>query len=255
MIFVSTNAVDYAYPLLPDQLPADVGIAAIGQATAQALDRVGLTPTLVPERMDSEGLLALPGLQDIQGRRVLILRGNGGRELLAEDRVAALAAEVTAERPITIPYETLRAVLDTVPEGARVTVVEIFPAVVSWNRGELAHLAREPLADDRVWVEEADVAAVIAANPRTFDAVLLDVDNGPAAFTVARNERLYGAAGLAAIRRGLRPRGVLGVWSADPDPPFEKRLKKAGFRVTTEMVRARGHKKGPKHTIFIAEMK
>jgi spermidine synthase len=147
---------------------------------------------------------------------------------------------------------TLRAVLDTVPEGARVTVVEIFPAVVSWNRGELAHLAREPLADDRVWVEEADVGAVIAANPRTFDAVLLDVDNGPAAFTTARNKRLYGPRGLAAIHRSLLPGGVLGVWSADPDPPFERRLTRAGFRVRTETVSARRRTKGPKHTIFIA---
>jgi len=93
LIFVSTNAVDYAYPLLPDQLPADVGIAAIGQATAQALDRLGLAPTLVPERMDSEGLLALPGLQNIQGRSVLVLRGNGGREHLA-DTLRERGAEV-----------------------------------------------------------------------------------------------------------------------------------------------------------------
>lgn len=84
LIFVSTNAVDYAFPLMPDQLPADVGIAAVGRATAQALHRVGLAPTLVPERMDSDGLLALPGLQDMQGRLVLILRGNGGREHLAD---------------------------------------------------------------------------------------------------------------------------------------------------------------------------
>ena len=149
---------------------------------------------------------------------------------------------------------TLRAVLDVVPESARVTVVEIFPAVVSWNRVELAHLAREPLSDSRVAVEEADVAAVVAANPRTFDAVLLDVDNGPAAFTTAGNERLYGPHGLADLRRCLRPRGVLGVWSADPDPAFARRLAKAGFRVRTETVSARRRSKGPEHTIFVARL-
>ncbi|MGB5200917.1 MAG: uroporphyrinogen-III synthase [Sedimenticolaceae bacterium] len=93
LIFVSTNAVDYAFPLMPDQLPVDVGIAAVGQATAQALDKVGLAPTLVPERMDSEGLLALPGLQHVQGKSVLILRGNGGREHLA-DALLERGAEV-----------------------------------------------------------------------------------------------------------------------------------------------------------------
>lgn len=148
---------------------------------------------------------------------------------------------------------TLRAVLDAVPGSAKVTVVEIFPAVVGWNRGELAHLAREPLEDARVTVEEADVAAVINANPRTFDAVLLDVDNGPAAFTTAGNTHLYGLQGLTDIRRCLRPRGVLGVWSADPDPPFARRLTKAGFRVQTETVSARRGTKGPKHTIFVAK--
>ncbi len=83
LVFVSANAVQYAYPLLPDELPVDIGIAAIGQATAGALDGVGLPPTLVPDRMDSEGLLALPQLSDLQGQSVVVLRGNGGRELIA----------------------------------------------------------------------------------------------------------------------------------------------------------------------------
>ena len=87
LVFVSTNAVQYAFPLLPDQLPLDIGVAAIGQATANALDAVGLPATLVPERMDSEGLLALPELADLRGRHVIVLRGNGGRELLADTLV------------------------------------------------------------------------------------------------------------------------------------------------------------------------
>jgi spermidine synthase len=106
-----------------------------------------------------------------------------------------------------------------------------------------------------VAVVERDVAEIIGSGPAAFDAVLLDVDNGPAALTVDVNERLYGASGLAAIRRCLRPGGVLGVWSADPDKAFERRLVKAGFRVSTQTVPARKGGKGPKHTIFIAYMK
>lgn len=84
LIFVSTNAVQYAFPLLPEQLPLDIDVAAVGGATARALRDVGLDPTLVPERMDSEGLLALPGLQDVAGRSIVLVRGNGGRELIAD---------------------------------------------------------------------------------------------------------------------------------------------------------------------------
>ena len=94
LVFVSANAVQYAFPLLPDELPLDLSIAAIGAATARALDDVGLPATLVPQRMDSEGLLALPALQSIAGRQVLVLRGNGGRELIA-DTLRERGAEVT----------------------------------------------------------------------------------------------------------------------------------------------------------------
>ena len=83
LIFVSANAVQYAFPLLPEQLPLDIGIAAVGGATARALSEYGLDPTMVPERMDSEGLLALPALQSVRGLQIFILRGNGGRELLS----------------------------------------------------------------------------------------------------------------------------------------------------------------------------
>jgi len=181
-------------------------------------------------------------------------RAHGSEEAMAD----LVLAEVRRREPAVLVGGlgmgyTLRAVLDKAPESARVTVAEIFPAVVRWNRDELAHLAHEPLSDSRVTVEEADVATVISANPRDFDAVLLDVDNGPAAFTRAGNRRLYGPQGLAEIRRCLRPRGVLGVWSADPDLPFARRLTKAGFRVRTETVSARHRTKGPKHTIFVAK--
>jgi len=192
----------------------------------------------------------------VNGLELMTSRAHGSEEDLA--RLAL--AKVKRKKPTVLVGGlgmgfTLRAVLDAVPMSAKVMVAEILPAVIAWNRDELAHLARSPLEDPRVAVVERDVAEIIAAAPSAFDAVLLDVDNGPAALTVDKNEGLYGPAGLAAIHRCLRPGGVLGVWSADPDKAFERRLAKAGFKVSTETVPARRGAKGPKHTIFIANMK
>jgi spermidine synthase len=189
----------------------------------------------------------------VDGRELMSSRAHGSEEALARLVLAKLS--VPAPRILVgglgMGY-TLRAVLDSTPAAAEVVVAEILPAVVEWNRSHLADLARRPLEDPRVAVEVRDVVAVMSESPASFDAVLLDVDNGPAAFTTAGNDRLYSAPGLALIRRSLRPRGVLGVWSADPDPPFARRLTGAGFRVDTVTVPARSGAKGPKHTVFIA---
>ena len=147
---------------------------------------------------------------------------------------------------------TLRAALDFRPPVFEVVVAEILGAVVLWNQSTVGHLARAPLDDPRVRLVEGDVADVIAGGRQAFDAVLLDVDNGPSAFTVDRNESLYGPAGLAAIHGCLQPRGVLGVWSADPAPEFLRLLNDQAFDTRVEQVRARGPAKGPIHTIFIA---
>ena len=192
----------------------------------------------------------------VNGLELMTSRAHGSEEDLA--RLAL--AKVRRQEPRVLVGGlgmgfTLRAVLDVVSTSAKVMVAEILPAVIAWNRNELAHLARSPLEDPRVAVVERDVAEIIAAGPSAFDAVLLDVDNGPEAFTVAENQRLYGPLGLASIHRCLRPDGVLGVWSADPDRAFEKRLAKAGFKVSTETVPARRGGKGPKHTIFIAHLR
>lgn len=189
----------------------------------------------------------------VDGFELMSSRSHG-----SEDALAQLAlAEIRAERPRVLVGGlgmgfTLRAVLDVLPPSARVTVVEILPAVVRWNRGPLAELAGSPLDDPRVELIEADVGRVIGANRDTFDAVLLDVDNGPAALTLARNASLYRRAGLAQARRGLRPGGVLAVWSAGPDHRFERELGRAGFEVRVETVRARDGTKGPRHTLFFA---
>ena len=147
---------------------------------------------------------------------------------------------------------TLRATLDLVPRDATVVVAELVPAVVEWNRGALGTLAGHPLRDPRVRVEMGDVADTLQSSPERFDAVLLDVDNGPDAFTAATNARLYNDAGLAAARTALKPGGVLAVWSAWEDRRFEQRLRYAGFVVHIERVRGRLKKGGPKHTIFLA---
>jgi spermidine synthase len=149
---------------------------------------------------------------------------------------------------------TLRATLDLLPADAEVVVAELVPAVVEWNRGPLGPLAGHPLQDTRVVVAVGDVSAVLRASPGRFDAVLLDVDNGPAAFTASNNRGLYDDRGLASARAALKPGGVLGVWSAWEDRRFEQRLRYGGFIVTVERVRARLKKGGPRHTIFLARV-
>jgi len=149
---------------------------------------------------------------------------------------------------------TLRATLDVLPPGAAVVVAELVPAVVDWNRGPLGSLADHPLKDRRVTIEIGDVAATLRSSTRRFDAVLLDVDNGPAAFTASHNTRLYDDDGLAAVRRSLKEDGVLAVWSAWEDRKFEQRLRHAGFAVQVERVRARLKKGGPRHTIFLGHL-
>ena len=149
---------------------------------------------------------------------------------------------------------TLRATLDVLPPAATVVVAELVPAVVEWNRGALGPLAGQPLKDKRVQVELGDVAATLRASRRRFDAILLDVDNGPAAFTASHNTRLYDNDGIAAARTALTEAGVLAVWSAWEDRKFEQRLRHAGFTVQVERVRARLKKGGPRHTIFLGHL-
>jgi len=201
------------------------------------------------------------------GELVLYRRGGefvirvGGRELMSsrahgsEEELAALAcAELPADARVLVGGlglgYTLRATLDRLPPGGRAVVAEIVPAVIEWNRGPLAPLAGRPLEDPRVGVEALDVGRVLRSGPR-WDAVLLDVDNGPVALTRKGNHGLYTEAGLAAAKAALRPRGVLAVWSATPDKRFVGRLRKAGFAAEAIDVPARGVGGGPMHTIFL----
>ena len=149
---------------------------------------------------------------------------------------------------------TLRATLDLLPPEATVVVAELVPAVVEWNRGPLGPLAGHPLKDARVQIEVGDVAATLRSSTRRFDAVLLDVDNGPAAFTASHNTGLYDDGGIAAVRSALKAGGVLAVWSAWEDRKFEQRLRYGGFTVHVERVRGRLKQGGPRHTIFLGHL-
>ena len=148
---------------------------------------------------------------------------------------------------------TLRAALGRLGAAARVTVAELVPAVVEWARGPLGDISGGCLQDIRVDIVEADVWDVIGARRASYDAILLDVDNGPDGLTKASNDRLYSSAGLSAARVAMRPDGVLAVWSATPDDRFSRRLRDAGFEVEIHQVRAR-QGKGARHTLWISSV-
>lgn len=149
---------------------------------------------------------------------------------------------------------TLRAALDTLPADAHIVVTELVPAVVEWNRGPLGPLAGHPLDDRRVHLEIGDVAATLRSSPRRFDAVLLDVDNGPVALSAPGNASLYSERGVAAARASLRPGGVLAIWSVGEARQFARRLRTTGFDVVCERVRGRGRSGGGRHTVLVAHL-
>ncbi len=179
----------------------------------------------------------------------------------SEDALAELACKRVADRDTPRVLVgglgmgfTLRAALNHLGKTAEVVVAELVPAVVKWNHTHLAELADHPLDDPRTTVRESDVGLVIREKTAAFDAILLDVDNGPDALTHKGNDRLYTRGGINAAKDALKPGGILGVWSAEPDPSFTKRLRGAGFSIEEVSVRARGTK-GRKHTVWLAEKK
>jgi spermidine synthase len=187
------------------------------------------------------------------GKSLMSSRMHGSEEALASVGCRGLAR---AEEPSVLVGGlgmgfTLRATLDVLPAGASVVVAELVPAIAEWNRGALGELAIHPLTDQRVRLELADVGDLLRGSPGAFDAVLLDVDNSPSAFTTEGNAGLYDDRGLAAAFAALRPEGTLAVWSAREDRKFEQRLRYAGFRVEIQRVRARGKRGGPRHVIFL----
>jgi spermidine synthase len=179
----------------------------------------------------------------------------------SEDALAKLACQEISKHPrarvlvggLGMGY-TVRTALNGLGAKAQVVVAELVPAVVQWNRGFLAHLAGSPLADSRVTIHETDVAQMIKAELGDYNAILLDVDNGPQALTRKGNDWLYSVNGLNAAFDALRPKGVLAIWSSGAGPVFAKRLRKAGFEADEIGVRTRrGKKGGAHHIVWIAK--
>ena len=189
----------------------------------------------------------------------------GGNELMSsrmsgsEEALATMTCERLRDR--AAPHVliggygmgfTLRAALAVLGPRARTTVAEIVPDIIAWARGPMAALTAGCLDDPRVDLVTEDVAAMIDAATRRYDAILLDVDNGPDGLTRAANDRLYAMDGLAAAHAALKPGGILAIWSAGPDAAFTRRLKDAGFAVEEASARAGRGGKGRRHVIWFA---
>jgi len=188
----------------------------------------------------------------IMAGRLELMNSRRGR---SEEALARLACERLRGRPaprlliggLGMGF-TLRAALAELGPKAQVVVAELVPEVVAWAKGPLAAVHGESLTDPRVEIRETDVGAEIAAAASGYDAILLDVDNGPDGLTRAGNDRLYDAGGLQAARTALRPGGVLAIWSAGPDKAFVRQLEWAGFKVDEVTVRAGG----ARHVVWLA---
>ncbi|TCR64819.1 hypothetical protein [Bosea sp. BK604] len=216
-------------------------------------------------------LLDTAKLPDGSGELRLKQRGSefsimlGSNELMnsrlsgSEEALATLVRERLGQKPrpriliggLGMGF-TLRAALAAWGADARIEVAELVPAVVAWARGPMAEVFGACLDDPRATITVADVASVIGAAPAGYDAILLDVDNGPEGLTVAGNDALYGETGLWLAQAALRPGGILAVWSQGPDRRFTQRLVRAGFVVEELMVRASRSRRGAKHVIWLA---
>ncbi len=196
---------------------------------------------------------------------VIKIQGGAGGQLMntrmhgSEDALAEIPCKKVAARPsprvliggLGMGF-TLASALRHLGDSGEVVVAELVPGVIEWNRGPLGEKSGYPLRDPRARVVNEDVARVLQAEPQGFDAIMLDVDNGPEGLTQQANNWLYSLDGLNACARALRPRGILAVWSASADRAFSARLGKAGFKAEEVKVYAHGNK-GTRHTIWIAE--
>ena len=219
------------------------------------------------------GTARVPGGEELRlfahGRDFMIVLGHN--ELMStrmrgsEEALATMTLErlqgVRAPRLLIGGYGmgfTLRAALAGIGPKGHVTVAELVPEIIAWARGPMAEVAAGCLDDPRVTLRMDDVADAMLLAPEPFDAILLDVDNGPDGLVRAENNRIYSKSGLHNARRALAPGGVLAIWSAAPDPKFTRRLEDVGFEVEQVEVRARidknGKGKGPRHVIWFARI-
>jgi len=216
-----------------------------------------LSTTTTPDKKGELKLFERDGDYSIQvdGQELMNSRMFGSEKKLAELSCCEIAHRKKAAVLIGglgMGY-TLSAALETLSPDADIIVSELIPAVVEWNREVLGGLADHPLKDARVSVRVEDVVPIIKNSKSAFDAILLDVDNGPDSLTHEGNDRLYSLTGLTMIKRALRPGGVVAIWSASADTAFTQKLMRASFQVTEKRVRARINNKGPMHTIWIAK--
>jgi len=191
----------------------------------------------------------------VDGRELMNSRVHGSEDALAElvcERLASCLAPKVLIGGLGMGYTTAAA-LHQLGAQAQVVVAELVPAVVGWNRGPLAGLAGHPLKDIRVSLREVDVARILQTEQQAYDAILLDVDNGPDGLTSVGNNWLYTLAGLNAAHSALKSSGILAVWSASPDSTFSRLLRQVGFTVEDVTVRSRGSKGGSHHMIWLAE--
>lgn len=212
------------------QAPGDGGELKLYQRGAEFSIRIGKCELMNSRHYGSEDALAELSCKRIAGRahpRVLI----GG---------------------LGMGY-TLRAALNSLGPDGRVVMAELVPSVVEWNRGPLSELAGNPLKDHRVTVRESDVGEVMREQQQAYNAILLDVDNGPEGLTRKSNDRLYGLSGLKVAHDALRPGGVLAVWSASENNGFVRRLRKVGFKVDEVPVRSRGTSGGARYIVWLAQ--
>jgi spermidine synthase len=215
------------------------------QQIAEAITPDGASLTLT--RHDDEFVISIDRLT------LMSSRTHG-----SEDALAAIGCRHARQCPapcvliggLGMGY-TLRATLDRLPPASSVIVAELIPAVGEWNRGPLGPLTNHPLRDRRVQLVEGDVATLIRASRDRFDAIVLDVDNGPSAFTAAKNRAMYTDGGIKSARVALRAGGTLALWSTHQDRRYEERLRRHGFEASVETVRGHGSK-GPKHFVFVA---
>ena len=189
---------------------------------------------------------------DLDNEQLMSTRDHGSEDALAE----IACSDLPTKKPRVLIGGlglgfTLRAALKVLPPSAEVVVGEIFSAVIEWNRTFLDELSGEAMDDPRVRIVESDVRDLVGQGQGPYDAIMLDVDNGPDGWCIKSNGRLYDRGGVNDLRDSLKPGGCLAIWSAAPDNAFVKRLKTAGLDARMDTVRSRGHK-GPRFTIFVA---
>ncbi len=215
-----------------------------------ATDIMGETKGALQLYQRGDDFMITIGSNELMNSRVY-----GSEQALAKLSCAALKS-IAAPHILIGGYGmgfTLRSALSVLGKDASITIVELIPDIIAWAKGPMKSLTQDTLDDNRITLQIADVKELITQGNRRYDAILLDVDNGPDGLTKAGNDSLYSDSGLMRAKSALNSGGVLAIWSAHPSPKFTKRLEQCGFDISTHIVRARNNGKGARHIIWIAK--